>query len=227
MTSNIAKSSSSRWSPHAVRNATFSVRIRGLDESEVHGFLEEVAAEIQQQEQEVSALRTEVTRLREEAQQAAEQESEPEISDQAVALFSQAQQVADNLIAEAVEHARDLMATARAQQRDIMAEAHSAAEAVVRQSGGANSDGSVGGYTTPVPDIEYVRTFARVAQVQLRSVLDALNDQVEKLGELPRLSDQREEEKPASFPSQLSIESAARNAYASQDRQSDVWQPPA
>jgi DivIVA domain-containing protein len=224
MTSNIAKPTSSRWSAHAVRNATFSVRIRGLDESEVHDFLEEIAGELQQQEREVSTLRDEVNRLREQEQQAADQE--PEISDQAVALFSQAQQVADNLIAEAVEHARDLMATARAQQRDIMTEAHEAAEAAVRQSEAANADGSIGGYNTPVPDIEYVRTFARVAQVQLRSVLDALNDQVEKLGELPRLSDQRDEETPASFPSQLSIDSA-RNAYSGRDPRSNAWQPPA
>lgn len=224
MTSNITDASN-RWSPHAVRNATFSVRIRGLDESEVHGFLEDLATEIQQQEREVAALRTEVTRLRDQEQQkAAEEESEPEISDHAVALFSQAQQVADNLIAEAVEHARDLMATARAQQRDIMAEAHAAAESVVQQSDGANADGTIGGYSTPVPDIEYVRTFARVAQVQLRSVLDALSDQVEKLGEVPRLSDQRDEDPPTSFPSQLNVDSARRDD--GQGR-SDVWQPPA
>lgn len=226
MTSNIANPTAGRWSAHAVRNATFSVRIRGLDESEVHDFLEEIAGELQQQEREVSALRDEVNRLREQERLAAEQESEPEISDQAVALFSQAQQVADNLIAEAVEHARDLMATARAQQRDIMTEAHEAAEAAVRQSEAANADGSIGGYNTPVPEIEYVRTFAQVAQVQLRSVLDALNDQVEKLGELPRLSEQRDEQTPASFPSQLSIDSA-RNAYSGHDPRSDAWQPPA
>jgi hypothetical protein len=41
-------------------------------------------------------------------------------------------------------------------------------------------------YTTPVPEIEYVRTFARVAQIQLRSVLDALTEQVEKLGQVPQ-----------------------------------------
>jgi hypothetical protein len=33
----------------------------------------------------------------------------------------------------------------------------------------------------------YVRTFARVAQVQLRSVLDALSEQVDRLGEVPEL----------------------------------------
>jgi cell division initiation protein len=36
----------------------------------------------------------------------------------------------------------------------------------------------------PVAEVEYVRTFARVAQVQLRSILDALAEQVDKLGEV-------------------------------------------
>ncbi len=37
-----------------------------------------------------------------------------------------------------------------------------------------------------MPEIEYVRTFAQVAQVQLRSVLEALSEQVDRLGEVSR-----------------------------------------
>jgi cell division initiation protein len=126
-------------------------------------------------------LRAENDRLR------SEQPAGGEISPQAVALFSQAQQVADQLVEEAVRHARDLMQSARNQQRDILQRAHEAAEAAVHSSGAVLPDGNVGGYTTPVAEVEYVRTFARVAQVQLRSVLDALTEQVDKLGEVPRL----------------------------------------
>ena len=37
-----------------------------------------------------------------------------------------------------------------------------------------------------VPEIEYVRTYARVAQIQLRSVLESLTEQVDRLGSLPQ-----------------------------------------
>jgi cell division septum initiation protein DivIVA len=105
-----------------------------------------------------------------------------------VILFSQAQQVADQLVEEAVRHARDLMTSARNQQREILHQAHEAAEKAVQVSGAVRADGTVAGYTTPVQEVEYVRTFARVAQVQLRSVLEALTEQVEKLGEVPKLT---------------------------------------
>ena len=36
-------------------------------------------------------------------------------------------------------------------------------------------------------DLEYVQTFTRVAHVQLRSVLDALAEQVDRLGKLPQV----------------------------------------
>lgn len=39
----------------------------------------------------------------------------------------------------------------------------------------------------PIPDVEYVRTYTRVAQVQLRAVIDALAEQVDQLGQLPSL----------------------------------------
>lgn len=162
----------------AVRNATFTVRRRGFDEHEVHAYLTEIADTIQRQENEIAALR---------AERNSGGDSTAEISDQAVLMFSEAQKVADSLIDEAVMHARDLMTSARTQQRDIVKEAQQAAESAVRQAETADRSGHVGGYDRPVPEIEYVRTFAKVAQVQLRSVLDALNEQVETLGEVPRL----------------------------------------
>jgi cell division initiation protein len=172
-------------SPRAIRNATFSHRMRGLDEQEVRAFLETLATQIEEADAERAKLRAEVERLR--AERDARTESTGEINAHAVALFSQAQQVADRLVAEAVQHARDLMANARRQQREILQRAHEAAQKAAQRSDAAAEKVEAGGYQRPIPEIEYVRTFARVAQVQLKSVLDALAEEVEKLGDLPRM----------------------------------------
>lgn len=182
-------------SPDSIRSEVFGHRMRGLDEAEVREYLGILADQVEaadvvraSQRAEIEQLRSENRRLREEMEQ-----SSTEISPQAVALFSQAQQVADQLVEEAVTHARDLMMSARHQQRDIIQRAHDSAEQVARKTGaqeivrGSRPAAVEQGYTTPVPEIEYVRTFARVAQVQLRSVLDALNDQVDQLSEVPNL----------------------------------------
>jgi DivIVA domain-containing protein len=195
-----------RLSPHAVRSATFSQRIRGCDPAEVREFLDRVAAELKAAEDERAVLLAEIERLRAAAQPTDTVERGPrgEINSHAVALFSQAQLVADRLVAEHVEHSRALMTTARAQQRELL-------EQVPRNDyadgrGGASDGGALGGpvggpvggmpgggpprpYGAPVPEIEYVRTYAQIAQSQLRTVIDALSEQVEKLSGLPRLND--------------------------------------
>jgi cell division initiation protein len=205
-------------SPSTIRGEEFTHRMRGLDEGEVREYLDLLADQVQSSERqrrdlldedarlrgendrlknETDQLRGEVDRLRSEVERMrnAQPETSPdEISPQAVMLFSQAQQVADQLVEEAVLHARDLMSSARHQQREILEQAHRAADAAAREAAQVSGRSIVTSvttaateYTTPVPEIEYVRTFARVAQVQLRSVLEALADQVEQLGELPRL----------------------------------------
>lgn len=169
-----------RHSPRAVREAEFPHRLRGLDENEVRAFLETVAEQIEAANDERAKLRAELERLKRTATPTKQTKADPppEINAHAVALFSQAQQVADRLVAEAVQHARDVMANARAQQREILERAHHAATNAA---------------STPedkaMPEIEYVRTFARVAQVQLRSVLDALTEEVDKLGQIPHLDE--------------------------------------
>jgi cell division initiation protein len=183
--------------PSDIRGEVFSHRMRGLDEEEVREYLDLLADQVQASDLERQELLAENDRLRAELERAgsSSQSDDGEISTQAVLLFSQAQEIADQLVEEAVVHARDLMTSARNQQREILEEAHRAADAAARHVAEANGQevvsaaaGSAIDYSTPVPEIEYVRTFARVAQVQLRSVLDALTEQVEKLGEVPRLS---------------------------------------
>lgn len=186
-------------SPEAIRTEVFSHRVRGLDEAEVREYLDLLADQVHAADLERSEIRAENQRLRAEIEKlrSRPEPAPDEINPQAVILFSQAQQVADQLVEEAVVHARDLMTSARNQQREILEQAHKAAEAAARQVAGATGRDMVtaatavpAGYTQPVPEIEYVRTFARVAQVQLRSVLDALTEQVDRLGEVPDLGPQ-------------------------------------
>ncbi len=176
-------------SPSAIRNEEFTHRMRGLDEDEVREYLSLLADQVQAGDHERAAQRSEIERLRDEVHRLREEseDTSADISPQAVALFSQAQQVADQLVEEAVRHARDLMTSARNQQRDILQRAHEAAEEAVRRTGATRVEAPPSGYTTPVPEVEYVRTFARVAQVQLRSVLDALAEQVDRLGDVPEV----------------------------------------
>ena len=194
-------------SPAAIRGESFSHRMRGLDEEEVREYLDTIADQVAASDQERETLRSENERLRRELEERPTSSAEPpadEISPQAVALFSQAQQVADQLVEEAVQHARDLMTSARNQQREILEEAHRAAEQAAREAAEASGQPFASAavaqatrvaddqpsYSVPIPEVEYVRTFAKVAQVQLRSVLDALTEQVDKLGEVPELNGQ-------------------------------------
>ncbi len=183
-------------SPEAIRSEVFSHRVRGLDEAEVREYLDLLADQVRAADIERSEYRAENQRLRAEVERlrSRPEPSADEINPQAVVLFSQAQQVADQLVEEAVVHARDLMTSARNQQREILEQAHKAAEAAARQVTDVagrdlvrSAPATPTSYTQPVPEIEYVRTFARVAQVQLRSVLDALTEQVDRLGEVPDL----------------------------------------
>lgn len=210
MTDIVRDPRTSRRSPRAVRAASFSRRVRGVDEGEVRAFLASLADEIEAADAERAALRAELDRLR--AELSSGQKPRAEINAHAVALFSQAQQVADRLVAEAVQHARDLMLTAREQQREILEKAHEEAERAAAKvaAQAASQDPQVvfadetdhgvtgygvdpgAAYARQIPEIEYVRTFAKVAQVQLRSVLDALTEQVEQLGRLPKLPESPE-----------------------------------
>jgi DivIVA domain-containing protein len=188
-----------RLSPHAIRKATFSQRIRGCDPTEVREFLERVADALQAAEDERLVLLAEIERLRTTARpvDTPDPSRREEINAHAVALFSQAQLVADRLVAEHVEHSRSLMTNARAQQRELLTQAqrnHHGDGGVggAPLHGGTSAAGGSRNYGLPVPEIEYVRTYTQIAQTQLRSVIEALSEQVDKLSDLPRLNDGRD-----------------------------------
>jgi DivIVA domain-containing protein len=192
-----------RLSPEAVRSASFPRRRRGYDEEEVSSFLDMLAGQIQAGNVERASMRAEIAQLREEVVRLNEarqqkQAEEPgtgtriEISVHAVSLLSQAQQAADTAVAEAEQYSRDLVTAARTQYQEILQRAQEVASDAVQQLPVAATVQqpeaiAAQGYSIPVQEIEYVRTFAQVAQVQLRSVLDALTKEVDRLGQLPQL----------------------------------------
>lgn len=154
----------------------------GYDRPEVDRFMgrlsqtiADVRAATTSTRQELATLRAESARLR----GGSGADFEEEITTGAVSLLTQAQLIADKAIADAEQYARDLVLTARTQYREILERA----ETTASQATGSIPVQQAG---PPVPEIEYVRTYAQVAQIQLRSVLDALTEQVDRLGSLPR-----------------------------------------
>ena len=77
------------------------------------------------------------------------------------------------------------MLAARSQYRIVLERAEQSAQQVADQAM-ATTPAQLSDAFAPVPEIEYVRTYARVAQVQLRAVLEALAEQIDLLGEVPK-----------------------------------------
>src|SRR5215204_1775106 len=179
-----------RSNPHEIRRKTFSDRFRGFDHGEVRSFLTGLADELEGIQAQVKTLMQENESLR---GQLSEVHADPmeQATDQAVSVLNQAQQLAGSLIDEAMQSARDLLLTARSQQRDVMEEAKVAAKgAVSRATAIAERAGS---QDPSVQDVEYIRMFAKVAQVHFQAVLDALDEQLHRLGDTPEIA------KPARF----------------------------
>jgi DivIVA domain-containing protein len=180
-------SSGARISPQDVRRKHFSVRLRGVDYGEVRFFLAGLADELEGLQTQLATLSQENQALRAEAAEAradlqdARADPKELATDQAVSVLNQAQQLADSLIDEAMQSARDLLLTARSQQRDVMEQAKVAAKGAVNRATAIAE--RAGSEDASVRDVEYIRMFAKVAQVQFQAVLDALNEHVNRLGE--------------------------------------------
>lgn len=165
------------------------------------------------QDEVVDVLEDDVDRERREARERAYQD----VSLRAVELLANAQRAADEAVAEAQSYARDLEETAREQYRVILQRANEAARSTAgaapaapaaeadSEDGAANvpdaAPAAVAGAAAspvaaqPAPSaaeaqqLEYVRTYARVAHSQLRAVLGALNDELDKLADLAQAGD--------------------------------------
>lgn len=185
-------------SADAVRAARFPTQRRGFDPEEVQLFLHQVAREIQAADAERAELRAELQTARATLEELRRKErTEPEqeqlaISAHAVGLLSQAQQIADGRVAEAEQYARDLIEAARGQYQEVLRRAQQAADSV-RELPGVKVEAGLS-----AQEVEYVRTYARVAQVQLRSVLDALSHEVDKLGKCLQADEYRQLSAPSS-----------------------------
>jgi DivIVA domain-containing protein len=182
-----------RTNPQEVRRKNFNVRLRGVDAGEVRSFLTGLADELEGIQTQVAVLTQENQSLRAQLEEAGakleEAHADPmeNATDQAVSVLNQAQQLADSLIDEAMQSARDLLLTARSQQRDIMEQAKVAAKGAVNRATAVAEQ--AGSQDASVRDVEYIRMFAKVAQVQFQAVLDALNEQVTRLGEVPAVAE--------------------------------------
>ena len=92
-----------------------------------------------------------------------------------MALLTQAQELADSLISDASSQARDLVLAARAHQREIVKQSSVLAATALAAVSDANSLDSEGAAV--------VHSLAKLAQTQFLAVLDALTEQVSRLGE--------------------------------------------
>ncbi len=200
------------WRPDEVRRKQFTVRFRGLDPNEVRGFLNLVADDLERMQGEIASMRRDQMHQRDDLEQAQDRlaqtraeleqaradlqrsrvEPTDQVTDQAVLLLDQAQQLADALIEEGMQSARDLMIAARSHQREIVSPTGDEYGAI----GAATAPGVHGGSTdgSVSSEVEEVRNFARVAQLQFRAVLEALNEQVNRLG---HVSDEDDRNSPA------------------------------
>jgi cell division initiation protein len=184
-------------SPQSIRNEVFSQRMRGLDADEVDEYLNLLADQVETTERERSELLAEIERLKAEVSWSAGRADHLAAPAQPVAepreasmVLHQAQQVADQLVEEAVARAQEIIAEAHLQQREILQSAHRAAEAAAREAAQASARNMTTYVSASAPEVEYARRFTRVAQAQLRTVLEALVDQVEQLGQVSRLYQQ-------------------------------------
>ena len=177
------------------RSVEFPTKIRGgaYDRPEVDRFMgqlsqaiDEVRAATTSTGQELAALRAENAKLR-----GSGSDFDEEITAGAMGLLTQAQLIADKAIADAEQYARDLVLTARNQYREILERAETSASQATATIGAQQQPGP------SVREIEYVRTYAQVAQIQLRSVLESLAEQVDRLGSLPQPA---QESKPLARP---------------------------
>jgi DivIVA domain-containing protein len=162
-----------RISPSDVRNASFEVVERGYDQRSVHGFLQAIAEQLEEADQRQPAAASTAAK------------------DEMVKIISQAQILAEKFVSEAEQYSKDLVASARTQYGEILRRAE---ESVATPQGSPVPAATAAGYTTPVQEIEYVRTYTKVAQVQLRAVIDALAEQVDRLGDLPVAGGDRRDE---------------------------------
>ena len=143
---------------------------QGLDPDQVRSAFAALCAELEPIYVQMAELVRENDQLRRQSRRTHTAPAGEEEHDYAVALLTQAQELADSLISDASNQARDLVLAARAHQREIVKQA---GPSLAQMNDPAlDSDG-----------VAVVHSLAKLAQTQFLAVLDALTEQVNRLGE--------------------------------------------
>jgi DivIVA domain-containing protein len=167
---------------------------RGFDEDQVRAFLGQVEQELVRVLNEKAGLENEVARLRERIagggpDTAAIQPEDAHI--QAVRILSNAQQTADQYVADAQRYSREIAEEARRGRDEILADARSRATLVLEEAHrqASNAAEQVAPSSEPMSgderrdlerEIAYLRTFSDVYRTHLRTYLEALLRNVEE-----------------------------------------------
>ena len=185
------------WRPEDIRGKQFTVRMRGVDLNEVRSFLDLLANDVQRLQEQLATYKRDYSRQRDSLEQAqdelaqtraelqevrTEMQRNPhgEITEQAVELLNQAQQLADALIDESMQAARDMMTAARSHQREVLV-SPSEDRPSSALPGAEGSDHPDDLEAVSSAEDGRVRPPARATQAQFRAVLDALSEQINRL----------------------------------------------
>ncbi|GAA4640092.1 hypothetical protein GCM10023196_104220 [Actinoallomurus vinaceus] len=167
---------------------------RGFDEDQVRAFLRQVEQELVRVLNEKAGLENEVARLRERIAGSPPGVSTVKPEDahiQAVRILSNAQQTADQYVADAQRYSREITELARRGRDEILSDAQSRAVLVLEEAHRQASSAAeaVAPSTEPMSgderrdlerEIAYLRTFSDVYRTHLRSYLEALLRNVEE-----------------------------------------------
>ncbi len=155
----------------------------GIDEREVRQLLAALADDLDAGEAERVRLRDKVSRLTDQLVA----RSAPRVVPETVDLLSRAQLIANETIAEAERYSLALVEEAREHCDEIFRSAEQTRTTATTPSGsnGALPGDPAGDGSVPRSQLQYLRTYAKVAETQLRAVLHALTAEVDKLGALP------------------------------------------
>ena len=182
--------------PDRVRSATFSssrLGRRGLDESEVRAFCEQVSDGLGRLLNDNNMLQEEVRRLRgrllEGKGNAGVQPEDAHV--QAVYVLSKAQQTADRYVADAQEYSRELAGDAHLRHDEILREAKVRASMILEEAhaSASRAASAVPDTRDPLPgserqelqaEIAYLRTFSDVCRTHLRAYMESLTRSIEE-----------------------------------------------
>jgi len=151
--------------PASIRDKAFQRRMMGLDANKVYQYLDQLADQVQAMERAFSDSRAENERLQTEFRRVRAELDEVEhvgdrVNDQVVQLFSQAQLVAEEMVEDVSRDARERIGHARAHEREIVEDA-------------VNTAG------------QQIRSYARTAQDQMKSIMESFANEVDRLGTSP------------------------------------------